>query len=63
MTSLGKAQIRTRTVTFSVRLSDLSAPQLQSDELYFQAFAVPAQTTDFVESQASDLDHYLLVRD
>lgn len=62
-TSLGKAQLRTHTVTFSVKLSDLSAPQLQSDELYFQAFAVPAQSTDFTESQASELDHYLLIRE
>jgi len=62
-TSLGRAQVRTRTVTFSIKLSDLNAPQLQSDELYFQAFAVPAQTTDFVESQASELDHYFLIRD
>lgn len=62
-TSLGKAQSRTRTVTLSVKLADLNAPQLQSDELYFQAFAVLAQTTDFAGSQASDLDHYLLIRD
>lgn len=62
-TSLGKAQARTRSVSLSVRLADLGAPQLQSDELYFQAFAVPAQTTDFAESQASDLDHYVLIRD
>ncbi|MDD2816947.1 MAG: hypothetical protein PHP00_14645 [Thiotrichaceae bacterium] len=62
-TSLGKAQVRTHTVTFSIRLGDLNAPQLQSDELYFQAFAVPAQTTDFVESQVSELDHYFLVRE
>jgi len=62
-TSLGKAQSRTRTVSLSIKLADLNAPQLQSDELYFQAFAVPAQTTDFAESQASDLDHYFLIRD
>jgi hypothetical protein len=62
-TSLGKAQSRTRSVVISLKLSDLNAPQLQSDELYFQAFAVPAQTTDFTESQASELDRYLIVRE
>jgi len=61
-TSLGETEFKTQSVVFSVELSDLNSPQLQGDEIFFQALAVPEKTMDFQESQASELDHYEIVR-
>ena len=42
----------------------LNAPQLYSDELYFQAIAVPAGSTSFDASdvQSSEVDFYRIIR-
>jgi len=61
-TALGKTEFKTQSVVFSVELSDLNSPQLQGDEVFFQALAVPEKTMDFKESQASELDHYEIIR-
>ncbi len=62
-TPLGSVSVTTRSVTLSVWLSDLSAPQFQGDELFFQALAVPAGTLNLNEAQASEVDHFLINRD
>jgi len=61
-TSLGETEFKTQTIVFLVELSDLNSPQLQGDEIFFQALAVPEKTMDFKKSQASELDHYEIVR-
>ncbi|OUD15031.1 hypothetical protein [Thioflexithrix psekupsensis] len=61
-TPIGRATAMTRAVTLTVWLSDLNAPQLQSNELFFQALALPAGSLDLKEAQASEVDHFLIER-
>jgi len=64
---LGETAVHTQTAILSVRLSDLAAPQLQGNELYFQAIAVPDfahQNTDGqrAHTQTSEIDFYQVDR-
>lgn len=61
-TPLGAVSMNTRAITLSIWLSDLRAPQFQSDELFFQAIAVPAGTLNLNDAQASEVDHFFINR-
>ncbi|MCV6636744.1 hypothetical protein [Candidatus Albibeggiatoa sp. nov. NOAA] len=61
----GFAYVPSNSLVFAIDLEDLlSAPQLYSDELYFQAIAVPAGSTNFdaPDVQSSEVDFYRIVR-
>lgn len=62
-TPLGRSEVKTRSVVLTVWLSDLNAPQFQGDEIFFQALAVPAGSLNLNESQASEVDHFIINRD
>jgi hypothetical protein len=52
-------------LVFAVDLEDLlNVPQLYGDELYFQAIAVPAGSTNFdaPDVQSSEVDFYRIIR-
>lgn len=64
---LGETAIHTQTAILSVKLSDLAAPQLQGNELYFQAIAIPSfdgQHNDEprAATQTSEIDFYQIDR-
>ncbi|ALG67431.2 hypothetical protein [Beggiatoa leptomitoformis] len=61
-TPLGNAVITTQSTVISVNLSDLRLPQLQGNELFFQALAVKSDSLDFADSQASELDEFIIDR-
>lgn len=61
--SLGEAVIRAPTVSVALilKLGNLNIPQLHSNELYFQALAVPAGSLNFAEAQSSEIDHFQII--
>ncbi|EIJ42907.1 hypothetical protein BegalDRAFT_2041 [Beggiatoa alba B18LD] len=61
-TPLGVANTTTQATVISLTLSDLRLPQLQSNELYFQSLAVRAGSLDFTDSQASEVDKFIIDR-
>lgn len=61
----GFAYIPSHSLVFAVNLASLlNAPQLYSDELYFQAIAVPSGSKQFNtdDVQSSEVDFFRIVR-
>ena len=61
----GFAYVPSNSLVFAVNLAGLlDAPQLYSDELYFQAIAVPAGSKQFdaLDVQSSEIDFFRIIR-